>query len=461
MLNLDTNLSPTQENIVNTLKNDSIGRNQGVFKFVDFLNHLKGSTSVSLDAQWGEGKTFFVKQCKLTIDCFNEKYHELSEEEKKTIRELYKKSGKKATEPSKTLCVYYDAWVNDNQHDPLVSLIAEITTQLKTEDLFENFESKIGFAKELINKISQNKFLSFITQADLSTLKKSYDLIEESLEIKEIKSKIHDFFTEILAEDYCRLIVFIDELDRCRPSFAVEMLERVKHYFDDSRVLFVFSVNSEQLQFAIKHFYGEGFNGHDYLDRFFDVRLAIPKADLDKHDRSLGLIDHRWVYYDQCRKISSYYNMSLRERNKYYNFAKIAGLYVTNDINRYGFGETQALEFSIMYIVPLVIGMRMKDPESYIVFIRGHNSAKMELIIEMNNNEHNFEVFLFNNDEKQIKDPSEKERIKREKLMDVYDALFNSISRQDIRIGDCEFSSELGNKILNISNIMSEFTPYE
>ena len=461
MLNLNTNINPTSDNILKALTSDSIGRNQSVFRFVDFLNRLKGSTSISLDARWGEGKTFFVKQCKLTIDCFNEKYHELSKEEKETIRGLYKKASTKFTEPSKTLCVYYDAWLNDNLQDPLASLISEIAIQIGNEYLFENYEGKIEFAKELISKASNNAFLSLASSIDFSKTLKKYDLIDESLKAKELKNTITDYFTEVLAEEYEKLIIFVDELDRCRPSFAVEILERVKHYFDDSRIVFVFSMNSEQLQFAIKHFYGEGFNGYDYLDRFFDARLTIPRADFDKYDRSLGIADHSWVYYDQCRKLSAHYNMGLRERNKYYNLARIAGKFVTNDTYQHGFGETQALEFSVMYIVPLLIVLRMKEPESYNTFVHGDNSGKMELINKINDDKHNFEVFLLDREEKQIKDLSEKEKLKKEKLMNVYNALFNAKEREEIRIGDCEFSKELGNKIIDISNIMSDFTPYE
>lgn len=51
--------------------------------------------------------------------------------------------------------------------------------------------------------------------------------------------------------------IFIDELDRCRPSYAVEMLETIKHIFDISGVVFVVATDTEQLQHAVKVVYGE------------------------------------------------------------------------------------------------------------------------------------------------------------------------------------------------------------
>lgn len=79
-----------------------------------------------------------------------------------------------------------------------------------------------------------------------------------------------------------RLIVFIDELDRCKPSFAVQLLEQLKRYIFDERITFVFSDNLEQLQYTIKHYYGESVDSCRYLDRFFDLRILLPSANIEE-----------------------------------------------------------------------------------------------------------------------------------------------------------------------------------
>ena len=66
------------------------------------------------------------------------------------------------------------------------------------------------------------------------------------------------------------LFVLIDELDRCRPTYAVQLLERVKHLFDVPGVIFVFATNADQLQHSIAGSYGANFDGFRYLKRFFD-----------------------------------------------------------------------------------------------------------------------------------------------------------------------------------------------
>ncbi|MGL6556561.1 KAP family P-loop NTPase fold protein [Aeromonas dhakensis] len=74
--------------------------------------------------------------------------------------------------------------------------------------------------------------------------------------------------------------VIIDELDRCRPNYAVEMLEAVKHIFDITGVYFIIATDTEQLQHAIKVVYGEEFDAQTYLSRFFDSRFSLRETSL-------------------------------------------------------------------------------------------------------------------------------------------------------------------------------------
>ena len=65
---------------------------------------------------------------------------------------------------------------------------------------------------------------------------------------KELREKVNEFFNSLLPEKGNRLIIMVDELDRCKPSYAVKLLERIKHYFTNDRITFVFSVNTYELE---------------------------------------------------------------------------------------------------------------------------------------------------------------------------------------------------------------------
>ena len=78
------------------------------------------------------------------------------------------------------------------------------------------------------------------------------------------------------ANQGCPLVVVIDELDRCRPSYAVELLEVAKHLFRVDHVVFVLTVNRSELAHSIRSLYGNDFDGDGYLRRFFDIAFQLP-----------------------------------------------------------------------------------------------------------------------------------------------------------------------------------------
>lgn len=61
----------TEENVLTAFEENILGRNPDIMAFVSLLNSFDSSASIALDASWGAGKTFFVKQTKLVLDCFN------------------------------------------------------------------------------------------------------------------------------------------------------------------------------------------------------------------------------------------------------------------------------------------------------------------------------------------------------------------------------------------------------
>ena len=75
-----------------------------------------------------------------------------------------------------------------------------------------------------------------------------------------------------------RFVVVIDELDRCRPDYAVRFLETIKHVFEVKHVTFVVAANITELARAMGGVYGEEFDGEGYLERFFDITLRLPEG---------------------------------------------------------------------------------------------------------------------------------------------------------------------------------------
>ncbi len=75
-------------------------------------------------------------------------------------------------------------------------------------------------------------------------------------------------------DDY--LIVIIDDLDRCRPDFALKVLELLKHVFHAERVCFLLVSDMGKLCSVIRHTYGHDFDPDAYLMKFYDLRISFP-----------------------------------------------------------------------------------------------------------------------------------------------------------------------------------------
>src|SRR6185312_12002549 len=76
------------------------------------------------------------------------------------------------------------------------------------------------------------------------------------------------------------IVFIIDELDRCRPNYAVEVLEQIKHFFSVKGIVFVLSIDKVQLGNAVRGFYGsDRINADEYLRRFIDLEYTMPEPD--------------------------------------------------------------------------------------------------------------------------------------------------------------------------------------
>jgi hypothetical protein len=252
--------------VVEELAGDRLDR----ARYAEFLtNYLAAEGKqrnyvLNLNAEWGAGKTWFIKRW----------YMEL-----------------KAHYPT----VYIDAWQQDFSDDPLLTVISSIIEQLKAEagspQLSPYLSTKLAsllkatapiVTKALFKKVSGiniDEVQEVITADDAGKLVESLfqDTRKKTEAVQLLKHEIKQWVEAIIGKKKKQTPAFIliDELDRCRPSYAVEMLETIKHIFDIQGVVFVLATDTEQLQHAIKVIYGDGFDAESYLGRFFHRRFTL------------------------------------------------------------------------------------------------------------------------------------------------------------------------------------------
>ena len=253
---------------------DDFNRKPIAEKIIKLLESDIEVSPLLIDGDWGTGKSEFCQKLINLMD--KEKYH----------------------------LVYVDAFKTDYIEEPLLALLAEIIKICslggKTEEQIERrrkltriFASAAKFGIKTALKVGTN----FLLRQNVEELPEDWKgVIEEP--IKELTEKTIEAATEALLKEQVEaernikvlqehlkeiakdkpIIIFIDELDRCRPDYAIDMLEIIKHVFEIDKIKIVLVANMKVIRLAVDHRYGHGVNSYSYLDKFIKFRITLPNS---------------------------------------------------------------------------------------------------------------------------------------------------------------------------------------
>lgn len=309
-------IEATEANVLDSIEHDTLQRTSDVREFLMMIDNIDYNAFIAIDAPWGEGKTFFVRQIGMTMNYFRNlaTEHEIGGREKKVFQNNHILGD---LEPKYTyLPIYFDAWLYDNHTDALMALLM---VMIKQSDV--HIDSKLNYdTGEIITSILDS--IQFWKSSNWKSLYESLrgeNIIEHALLLEEVRQKVKEIFNEILTEHADKLVIFVDELDRCRPNFAIEILESIKHYFDDDRIIFVMSVNKSQLIHTVAQYYGNDFDSSLYLNKFFDINIQLPKADTRIYFDTLGIScnDSYWIN-KFASDLQKQFSLSLRDTTRYF-----------------------------------------------------------------------------------------------------------------------------------------------
>lgn len=382
---------PTEDNLIESYSNNSLDRNKYIEQFYKMLtSNTSNFSTISLDGKWGSGKTFFIKHAQLLMSV------KLYEERKADFKSIFGKyEGAKYSpirgvvsnlDKCEVFPFYYDAWENDTDPYPVLSILYSLYKSLdigslEDKSIKENLNSILSClsmsAQLLFGVPDINGGIKQINNEFKSSRKK--ELLLPITDHHSIIELIKQLINDVINKSHCKsIVIFVDELDRCNPSYAVRLLEDIKHYFLMDNVTFVFSVNLSELQHMVKSVYGEQFDAFRYLDRFFDIRLNLPVANQELYlkkeiskSENLGILDHSIL------AVSSLFKLELRE---FYKFSRIVHLLAETD-SKFNIPEAQHFVFYIL--LPLAIGLKLYDVEKFNNFIEGKDpSPILEILIQ-------------------------------------------------------------------------------
>ena len=250
-------------------KNDLLERKVSAEVLTSLVDSIDGPCALAVDAAWGNGKTTFL--------------------------EMWSQHLRNQGFP----VVKFNAWETDFSGDPFVALSTELTEGLHEytdEPLATKIANTRKVAKEVLRRVVPGVIrvatagildVAPLLEKEVGQALASYaegrltEYQESQKSVEAFKRVLQDMAKELSAQKAHPLIVMIDELDRCRPSYAVELLEVAKHLFAVDRIVFVLAVNRSELAHSIRALYGSGFDAEGYLRRFFDVDFRLPAPDRD------------------------------------------------------------------------------------------------------------------------------------------------------------------------------------
>ncbi len=418
-------LQPTDDNVISTIKENLLDRNSYLAYFIKLIRALDGGSVVALDGRWGSGKTFFIKQCKKIFDVYSDEIQCVDADRTVLDNAIMPYFKGETFELSGYISVYYDSWRNDDDIDPVLSILYDIVNSVGGEDKLKKYEGIPSLLLSIIDAFAKTN-----TSGLLDKVREENILVEINNN-RSKKQLINDFISKICEKDNKKLLIFIDEVDRCNPDFAVRILERIEDYYDNESIVFVYSVNMLELQHTIKMHYGNEFNASVYLNRFFDVVVELPLINIDKiinHysrlDEDSSSVVHRVIinkFGFQCRDIIRYFDML------YY------ALHILSDTTFHNwYGESNPSYFCSHYLIPIMIGLKLSNISAYIDFIEGRNSdIFVEIMSDTEIMTYMTRSFL---ESEEIDDKTDQSDIYKERLQETYDALFNTTYNNNTNI---------------------------
>ena len=285
---------------------DEFSRKPIAEKIIRLLNSDIDVSPLIIDGKWGTGKTEFCFKLKNLIEDDSSNNYKVG---------------------------YVNAFQADHANEPLLALIAEVARFHSNDKEKSEFIRKAIPYLRLVTGVGLKAAVGFvfgryavdipdaltdglneIKDGSSSLIDQSLEsLIKDQVEAEKNLATLKDALIKISAET--PIILLIDELDRCRPDFAVMMLETIKHVFDVKNVQIVLITNAEQLKATIKHSYGSETDSHSYLYKFFKYQINLPTTSKGAENRT---VDNNVTYFRKVVQESKVIPQSFKDNELIY-----------------------------------------------------------------------------------------------------------------------------------------------
>lgn len=259
---------------------DEFERRNIADKIIKLIDSKIDISPLVIDGAWGTGKTEFSLKLKSLL---------LTEMDANVI--------------------YIDAFKDDHIDTPIISIAAAIYSITPEKDQKTFLEKSLPALKFGL-KTTLKAGSAWILKQDSETLSEEFTNALKEASDKSIENTIENLLKEhvkhaenvISLQNFLKemsknkkIIIIVDELDRCRPSYAVSFLESIKHIFDINNVYFILVANMIQIRASISHAYGNLVDSKKYLDKFVKYTTPLPSEFNNSHEKLIIASSVHWV----------------------------------------------------------------------------------------------------------------------------------------------------------------------
>lgn len=260
--------------------NDLLGRKDIAQLWQDTLLKSGKHFVMAVDASWGMGKSYFARnwECKLLHDDYK-------------------------------VC-YIDAFEYDFTDDPFMTITSNLIEAFEFKELeevsnklntfFRAFKGHLGAAVpalvggvvKIVSNIPQiggiadigssltNAASKAVKEAKNKSMNPADEVLQSDLSYSATMTQFKNKLKELIKKQNSDkpFIVIVDELDRCKPTYAIEFLEKLKHLFNIDNMIFILFINRDELESIIKGRYGQTYDGLNYLNKFIPITVSFPTS---------------------------------------------------------------------------------------------------------------------------------------------------------------------------------------
>ena len=260
--------------------NDALERRPTIEFLTRLIERAGGPFVLALDSPWGTGKTTLVRMLEAELK-----------------RQDF-------------CCITLNAWQVDYVTDPLVALVSSIDRhEFGAGSAAAGFKAhweEVRRITSLVAKRSPVVAAKAVTvdmpdsteEIEAAAAGRAVEFVndivgafqQEGVLLEKFRAELEKAIEQLPAlGKKSTLVFFVDEIDRCRPTFAIELLERIKHLFNVPNLLFVLSLDNKQLEASVSAVYGQDINAAEFLRPFIDLEYTIPVIQTKQFVESLLL----------------------------------------------------------------------------------------------------------------------------------------------------------------------------